>query len=62
MIVAVRLASEWKEDKNMRSKDLLSFVFIFSNSILMKSLEIVLSLVLNHFLFRDWLVGNKNNI
>lgn len=46
----------------MRSKDLLSFVFIFSNSILMKSLEIVLSLVLNHFLFRDWLVGNKNNI
>lgn len=28
----------------------------------MKSLEIVLSLVLNHFLFRDWLVGNKNNI
>lgn len=46
----------------MRSKDLLSFVFMFSNSILMKSLEIVLSLVLNHLLFRDWLVGNKNNI
>lgn len=51
----------WKEDKKVRSMELLSFIFIFSNSSFMESLEIVLSFLLTHFLFRDWLVGSKNN-